>query len=75
MNTEGTRIRTEEAKQDDHVLRPVDDVYGWTDPDGEIMFKAVTSHGDPVELNLHEARIVVDALLTLIARISESDRS
>lgn len=39
----------------------------WLDPGGGITIKAVTAHGDPVELSTSEAQRLSDALLELVA--------
>ena len=46
-----------------------DDVRVWAEPGGPIMLRAVTSYGDPVELNETEARAIADVLLRLAKRI------
>jgi len=51
------------------ILRPADDVYGWVEQESSVMFKAVTRHGDPVELTAEEARSVAAALLTLAEQL------
>ena len=55
------------------VLHPVDDVYGWIEQGSSVMFKAVSRHGDPVELTTHEAREVAKALLQLADRLEAGD--
>ncbi len=51
------------------VLRPAEDVYGWVEQESSVMLKAVTRHGDPVELTAAEARAVAETLLELAARL------
>jgi hypothetical protein len=51
------------------IVRPCKDVYGWVEQESSIMFKAVTRHGDPVELTAEEARSVADALVKLAVRL------
>ena len=55
--------------QKPNISQPVDDVYGWVEQDSSVMFKAVTQHGDPVELTAAEARAVAGTLLELAARL------
>lgn len=47
------------------ALYPAEDVYGWVEQESSVMFKAVTQHGDPVELTAAEARDVARALVQL----------
>ena len=42
-----------------------DDVRVWLDPGGGITLKAVTKHGDPVELSASQARELAAALIRL----------
>ena len=39
------------------------EVYFWTEQDSSIMLKALTKHGDPVELGAEEVREIAEALL------------
>ena len=55
--------------EDPEVVTPADDVCGWVEQDSSVMFKAVTRHGDPVELTAAEARAIAEALLELAARL------
>jgi hypothetical protein len=55
--------------QNPEIVEPADDVYGWVEQSSSVMFKAVTRHGDPVELTAAEARAVAEALLELAARL------
>lgn len=45
----------------------LDDVSIWLEDKSSIMFKAVTTHGDPVELTAGEARRIVACLNACIA--------
>lgn len=51
------------------VEQPAEDVYGWVKNDSSVMFKAVTKHGDPVELTASEARDVAASLLKLATKL------
>jgi hypothetical protein len=55
------------------VVRPVEDVYGWVEQESSVMFKAVTRHGDPVELTADQARSVAEALRTLADQLESLD--
>jgi hypothetical protein len=44
------------------------DVSLWVEQDSSIQIKAITDHGDPVELSPDEARRVADKLLALADR-------
>jgi hypothetical protein len=46
-------------------LTPADDVQAWIEQESSIMLKAVTVHGDPVELSAEDARHAAKALLGL----------
>jgi hypothetical protein len=39
------------------------EVYFWIEADSSIMLKAVTKHGDPVELGAEKVREIAEALL------------
>jgi hypothetical protein len=39
------------------------EVYFWIEANSSIMLKAVTKHGDPVELGAEEVREIAEALL------------
>jgi hypothetical protein len=54
------------------VFRVDDDAAVWLDSDGGITIKAVTQHGDPVELSATQARSLAEALVRLADR-DESD--
>jgi hypothetical protein len=55
------------------LLQPAEDVYGWVEQESSVMFKAVTQHGDPVELSAAEARQIAEALLELAAQLESMD--
>lgn len=55
------------------VIRPAEDVSCWLEQESSVMLKAVTKHGDPVELTADEARAVASALLALAERLEASD--
>jgi len=46
------------------------DVVLWSEPGGPIMLKTREPHGDPVEMNEHEAKELAAALLKLAKDIS-----
>ena len=46
----------------------IDDFRCWTDG-ASIQIKAVTSHGDPVDLGTDEVRAIVEALIRMIEHI------
>jgi hypothetical protein len=54
---------------DDSLLKPADDIYLWVERGTSIMLKAVTSQGDPVELNEHELKEVIAALQLSLKRL------
>ncbi len=45
------------------------DVYFWIEQEGAICLKAVTSHGDPVELTAIEAKEIATALLAAAQKL------
>ena len=54
---------------DAELLQPADDVYCWLEQDSSVMLKAVTKHGDPVELTATDARAIASTLLALADRL------
>jgi len=62
-----------ETSRKPDVLRPADDVYAWVGHDSSVMLKAVTQHGDPVELTADDARAIANALLELAARLESTE--
>lgn len=58
---------------DDSLLKPVDDIYLWVEQRSSVMLKAITSHGDPVELNEHELEEVIAALQLSLKRLQAED--
>ena len=58
---------------DDSMLKPAEDVYLWVEQGTSVMLKAVTSHGDPVELNEHELEEVIVALQLSLKRLQAGD--
>ena len=56
----------------DKIIRLADDVYGWVENETSIMLKAVTAHGDPVELTAEEAKDVATALLNMAEQLERS---
>ena len=58
--------------QDEDVLSFSDgEIYFWREPGTAIHIKAVTSFGDPVELNASQAKEVAQALLRLAQQLDE----
>jgi hypothetical protein len=51
--------------QEAQELYEVDDVYLWLEQESSVHIKAVTSHGDPVELSPMEARRLAEILTKL----------
>ncbi|HLP83271.1 MAG TPA: hypothetical protein VK157_02890 [Phycisphaerales bacterium] len=51
------------------------DLHMWIDPNSVICIKAVTSLGDPVELNLDEARVLLNKVSEFIRIIEQEDQS
>ena len=58
---------------DDSLLKPAADVYLWVEQGTSVMLKAITSHGDPVELNEHELEEVIVALQLSLKRLQAGD--
>jgi hypothetical protein len=57
----------------DSLSKPVDDIYIWLEQGTSVMLKAVTSHGDPVELSEHELEAVIAALQLSLKRLQAGD--
>jgi hypothetical protein len=51
------------------------DLNMWIDPNGVICMKATTSFGDPVELNLDEARVLLKKISEFIQIIEQEEQS
>jgi hypothetical protein len=47
------------------------EVYFWIEQDSSIMLKAVTKHGDPVELGAEEVRKIAEALLKVATELEK----
>jgi hypothetical protein len=47
------------------------DVYCWAEQQSSVMLKAVTQHGDPVELTATEARKLAKVLLRLADEVEK----
>jgi len=45
------------------------DVYLWVEAESSVMLKAITKHGDPVELSAEEAKELAATLLKMAAKI------
>jgi len=58
---------------DDSLLKPAADIYLWVEQGTSVMLKAVTSQGDPVELNEHELEEVIAALQLSLKRLQARD--
>ncbi len=56
----------------DSLLKPTDDIYMWVERGTPVMLKAVSSHGDPVELNEQEVEEVISALQLSLTRLKVS---
>jgi hypothetical protein len=56
-------------KNDSTILLSGGEIALWTDDDRSIHIKAVTSFGDPVELNAEEARELAEALVRLASAV------
>ena len=55
-----------------HLYKNIEgDVYIWIEQGQSICIKAVTSFGDPVELNATEAREIAEKLNEFVAKIDE----
>ena len=57
-----------------NVVEPADDVRCWLEQYSSVMLKAVTRHGDPVELTAEEARSIAAALVVLAGRLELADQ-
>ena len=44
----------------------------WAEPDGPIMLKAVSPYGDPIELNVQEAKELIKKLSELVTEIEKN---
>jgi len=45
----------------------------WVEQEQSICLKAITAHGDPVEMSLHEARALLQTLHSLIEEVAGLD--
>jgi len=59
--------------EDDSLLKPAENIYLWVEQGTSVMLKAVTSQGDPVELNEHELEEVIAALQLSLKRLQDED--
>jgi hypothetical protein len=57
----------------DDVIK-FDEAYMWIENGGSIHLKAVSPHGDPIELTPHEARDIARALLRLADELDALDQ-
>lgn len=60
------------TKPDDKGVYHVDEAYAWLEQESSVMLKAVTAHGDPLELTADDARRLSAVLLQLAARLEEA---
>ena len=58
-----------------YKLEHVRDVYAWIEQTSSVMLKAVSPHGDPVELAAAEAIEVGEALVRLGRELEALDRA
>jgi hypothetical protein len=56
---------------DEKGVYHVDEAYLWLEQGSSVMLKAVTEHGDPLELTAADARELAGALLQLAAELGE----
>lgn len=64
---EATKLGGLMTRTDDNLWQ-LGDVSLWVEQDSSIQIKAITGHGDPVELSPDEARRVADKLLAFADR-------
>ena len=54
---------------DEKGVYQIDEAYTWLEQDSSIMLKAVTKHGDPLELTAYDARQLAAVLLELAQKL------
>jgi hypothetical protein len=57
------------------MLIEFDEARMWIEEDSSIHLKAVSTHGDPIELTAEEARQIANALLRLAAELDALDQN